>query len=167
MLDVVLGLRSDDREVLDHLRQALAQRGPVGARLAGSSDDFRLGPARGREVVASHVADDGIVLADVLLRLAARCAASCSLSLRHSLRTSIKEFSCSPRPDIRRSTICCCRASSSSTAAPLHVFLSGAGRGRGGILGLAVEGRQERAGLVEVSRHGLPGRPRNSRSRSF
>ena len=69
ILDVFLGLRLGDRQVFDHFRQALPQRGPVGGRLAGPRDDLRLGPACRFEAVACHVAHDRIVLTDQELGL--------------------------------------------------------------------------------------------------
>ena len=80
------------------------------------------------------------------------------MSDRDSLRTAISELSCSPRPDIKRSTICCCRASSSSIRLPFRYSWLRARRDGDGILHLAIERREQGVGLVEVSRHGGPGR---------
>ncbi len=94
------------------------------------------------------------------------------MSDRDSSRTATSELSCSPSPDINRSTICCWRASSSSIRAPCRYswrVLDAAARG---ILHLAIERGQQGLGLLEVPRRRrsmttvqsrAPGRPDKTR----
>ena len=166
VLDLLLGLRLGDRDVLDCLGEALPQGRPVGPRPGRSKRDLlpRLaalspgsrGPHRrrsGRSAGCSSSACRSL-------------AASWSMSLRDSSRTAISELSCSPRPGHQAKHDLLLPGQLFEHAGALQVFLAGARRGRDGILHLAIERGQQGVGLLEVSRHGCPRRCAKSRSRS-
>ena len=125
-------------------------------RVAGPREDLRLGPRAAFEAVARHVAHDRVVLTDQKLRLPlAAPARSCvelpalvaDLDQRVELFTQARH---QPEHDLLLP------GQLFDERGPPHIFLPRRGRGGRGLLGLPVECRQQRAGLVEVARHGLP-----------
>ncbi len=154
-LDLVLGLRLGDREVLDHFGEALADGGPVGTRLTRPS------------MISALVFRAFARLWRVALPMTVSfCRMYASAWRSRAARSSIAmpafvadgdqrvELLAQSRHEAEHDLLLLCRAFKQRS--PCEVFLP---RARGccrRLLGLTVECRQERAGLLEIPSHGLP-----------
>ena len=105
--DIGLRLRLGDRQLLEGLREGAAHGRPVGPGFSESGQHLLPAAEGGVQAAPGHLADDRLVLAEVVLDATIECL-QLPATLLAFARAADKRFNCSPRPDISRRAICCC-----------------------------------------------------------